>query len=103
MSESEPPFDTWSSLLAELKETALGDDQTSPCSSEEDFRANFENLCEEHGVLDAQRLLGRFRREHVAILTFTAAIDGAQGLQAPETLRNLFWQLAFATVHVSRA
>ena len=93
------PIDTWPSLIAELQDTALGDIQT-PCSSEEEFRANFESTCEENSEPDAQRLLGRFVRQHVAIIAFTGTIDAAQSLLPPETLSDLFWQIAFATIEV---
>ncbi|OAP58889.1 hypothetical protein AYL99_06186 [Fonsecaea erecta] len=101
-SESEAPFDTWSSLIADLKETALGDQQTpTPCSSEEEFRTNFETLCNSHYEPNAQRLLHLFSRQHGTITRFINSIDEAQNLQPPDTLSDLFWQLAFVTIQAA--
>ncbi|KIW74669.1 hypothetical protein Z517_11439 [Fonsecaea pedrosoi CBS 271.37] len=101
-SESEAPSDTWSSLITDLKETALGDQQTpTPCSNEAEFRTNFESLCNDHYEPNAQRLLNLFSRQHGTITTFTSTIDSAQNLQPPDTLSDLFWQLAFATIQAA--
>ncbi|KIY02526.1 uncharacterized protein Z520_00991 [Fonsecaea multimorphosa CBS 102226] len=100
-SESQAPADTWSSLITDLKEALLGENTPTPCSSEEEFRDNFESLCNDHNEPNAQRLLNLFSRQHGAITRFTNAIDDAQNLQPPDTLSDLFWQLAFATIQAA--
>jgi hypothetical protein len=91
--------DTWPNLIAELSETALADIQTT-CSNEVEFRDQFETACEEKFESDAQKLLGKFMKQHAAILTFTETVDAAQSFQSPKTLSDLFWQVAFATTQV---
>ena len=92
--------DTWPSFIANLSETAPDDLQTD-CTSEEQFRVSFESVCEQNFEPDPQRLLGRFVRQHVAIITFTGMIDAAQGLQSPDSLSDLFWRIAFGTIQVT--
>ncbi|KAK3696848.1 hypothetical protein LTR37_017754 [Vermiconidia calcicola] len=96
MPESDPPNDTWPSLILEFRgRLGFHDTREQPpvVVREELWREAVIKLCNRYRERDVQRLSARIRRQHAQIIDFTAAIDESYHFEESHALAPLIWQL----------
>jgi hypothetical protein len=69
-------------------------------TNEEEFRSAFLLLCKDYQERDPQRLINRIRKQHLAILDLTKAIDSTLSLEAPAGATALVYRISYTAIWV---